>query len=92
MWAKRAFGPFGGFMTGWTYWCSNLPYFPALSYFTAGNALYIAGSNAGWLSTSPAYFIAVSVFGLALGTLVNVFGLDVGKLLNNAGAVQAVGR
>ena len=88
VWAKRAFGPFGGFMTGWTYWCSNLPYFPALLYFTAGNALYIAGANAGWLSTSPLYFIAVSVFGLALGTLVNVFGLDIGKLLNNAGAAS----
>jgi amino acid transporter len=88
VWAKRAFGPFGGFMTGWTYWCSNLPYFPALLYFTAGNALFMAGANAGWLSTSPLYFIAVSIFGLALGTLVNVFGLDVGKLLNNFGAAS----
>ncbi|HKW45244.1 MAG TPA: APC family permease [Candidatus Eremiobacteraceae bacterium] len=88
VWAKRAFGPFGGFMTGWTYWCSNLPYFPALLYFTAGNALFIAGSNAGWLATSPLYFISVSIFGLALGTLVNVFGLDVGKLLNNAGGTS----
>jgi amino acid transporter len=33
MWTKRAFGPFAGFMTGWTYWCTNLPYFPALLYF-----------------------------------------------------------
>lgn len=88
VWAKHAFGSFGGFMTGWTYWCSNLPYFPALLYFTAGNALFVTGSNAGWLSTSPIYFIAVSMFGLALGTIVNVFGLDVGKLLNNAGALS----
>lgn len=88
VWAKRAFGPFAGFMTGWTYWCANLPYFPALLYFTAGNALFIAGGNAGWLSTSPLYFIGVSIFGLALGTFVNVFGLDVGKLLNNAGGVS----
>jgi amino acid transporter len=88
VWAKRAFGPFAGFMTGWTYWCSNLPYFPALLYFTAGNALFVAGANSGWLSTSPLYFIAVSFFGLALGTFVNVFGLDVGKVLNNFGAVS----
>jgi amino acid transporter len=52
VWSKRAFGPFGGFMTGWTYWCSNLPYFPALLYFTAGNALFIAGGNSGAWSKS----------------------------------------
>ncbi|MGZ3533530.1 MAG: APC family permease [Vulcanimicrobiaceae bacterium] len=86
IWSKRAFGPFAGFMTGWTYWASNLPYFPALLYFTAGNALFIAGANSGWLSHTPLYFIAVSIAGLALATTLNIFGLDVGKWLNNIGA------
>ncbi|HXW51672.1 MAG TPA: amino acid permease, partial [Candidatus Acidoferrales bacterium] len=36
VWSKRAFGPFAGFLSGWTYWTSNLPYFPALLYFMAG--------------------------------------------------------
>src|SRR6185436_5925152 len=58
VWSKRAFGPFAGFLTGWTYWCSNLPYFPGLLYFTAGNALFMAGAAGRSLSTSPAYFIA----------------------------------
>lgn len=88
VWSKRAFGPFGGFMTGWTYWCSNLPYFPALLYFTAGNALFIAGGNSGALSASPAYFIGVSLVAFALATLVNILGLDVGKWLNNFGAAS----
>src|SRR3981081_2966100 len=43
VWSKRAFGPFAGFMTGWTYWTSNLPYFPALLYFMAGNLLFVHG-------------------------------------------------
>ena len=86
VWSKRAYGPFSGFITGWTYWCSNLPYFPALLYFTAGNALFISGSNAGKLAASPAYYIAVSLAGFAIATIVNVLGLDVGKWLNNAGA------
>ena len=30
IWTKRAYGEFPGFMTGWTYWASNLPYFPAV--------------------------------------------------------------
>ena len=88
VWSKRAFGPFAGFMTGWTYWASNLPYFPALLYFTAGNALYMFGGSGASLAGTPAFFIAVSIGGLALGTLVNVLGLDVGKWLNNVGAAS----
>ena len=88
IWSKRAFGPFAGFITGWTYWASNLPYFPALLYFAAGNALFISGTSGGALSGSPAYFIAVAIAGLALATIVNVYGLQVGKWLNNAGAVS----
>ncbi|HZV77810.1 MAG TPA: APC family permease [Candidatus Babeliales bacterium] len=88
VWSKRAFGPFAGFITGWTYWASNLPYFPALLYFAAGNALFIGGTNGGALSASPAYFIAVALAGLALATIVNIYGLQIGKWLNNAGAVS----
>jgi glutamate:GABA antiporter len=85
VWSKHAFGPLAGFMTGWTYWASNLPYFPALLYFAAGNALFIAGSHGQALAESPAYFIAVALGGLTLATVVNVYGLQVGKWLTNAG-------
>ncbi|HVA34192.1 MAG TPA: APC family permease [Candidatus Baltobacteraceae bacterium] len=91
VWSKRAFGPFAGFITGWTYWTSNLPYFPALLYFAAGNALFVSGNNGGVLAASPWYFIAVSILGLGLATLVNVLGLDVGKWLNNVGAISRWG-
>ncbi|HKN48502.1 MAG TPA: APC family permease [Candidatus Polarisedimenticolia bacterium] len=87
VWSKRAFGDFAAFMTGWTYWTSNLPYFPGVLYFAAGNALYVAGGRFGHLSLSPAYFIAASLAGLALGTILNLVGLNVGKWLNNVGAV-----
>ena len=43
VWSKRAFGDFAGFLTGWIYWTSNLPYFPAVLYFAASNSLYIGG-------------------------------------------------
>ena len=45
VWSKRAFGPFAAFMTGWTYWGSNLPYFPGLLYFAAANALFVGGPS-----------------------------------------------
>ena len=31
VWTRLAFGDFAGFIAGWTYWMSNLPYFPAFS-------------------------------------------------------------
>jgi len=86
VWSKKAFGPLPGFITGWTYWCANLPYFPALLYFMAGNALYIGG-KASPLAGSPPFFIATSIGGLIIATVVNVYGLGVGKWLNNIGAI-----
>ncbi|MBV8262717.1 MAG: APC family permease [Candidatus Eremiobacteraeota bacterium] len=86
VWSKRAFGPFAGFISGWTYWTSNLPYFPALLYFMAGNLLFVHGGRANPLSGSAPYFIGVSLAGLGLATLLNVLGLDIEKWLNNIGA------
>src|SRR5438876_11326023 len=87
VWSKRAFGPFAAFMTGWTYWGSNLPYLPGLLYFAAANALFIGGPSWQAWSTSSAYFIAVALTGLAVTVAMNVVGLDVGKWLTNIGGV-----
>jgi amino acid transporter len=87
VWSKRAFGPFAAFLTGWTYWGSNLPYFPGLLYFAAANALFIGGAAWQSLSTHTSYFIIVSLAGLALTVVLNVVGLNVGKWLTNVGAL-----
>ena len=86
VWSKRAFGDFAAFMTGWTYWMSNLPYFPGVLYFAAGNALYIGGDSWRRLSASPSYFILAALLGLLLGTVPNLVGLQFGKWLSNIGA------
>src|SRR5438105_7740398 len=72
VWSKRAFGPFAGFLTGWTYWGSNLPYFPGLLYFGAGNALFIGGAAWQALASRPAYFIVFALVGLTLAVTMNV--------------------
>jgi amino acid transporter len=87
VWSKRAFGDFAGFITGWVYWSSNLPYFPVLLYFAASNALYVGGDRWHGLESSTPFFIAFSVAGLALALVVNLVGLNVGKWLNNLGAI-----
>src|SRR6266481_511808 len=89
VWSKRAFGPFAGFMTGWTYWGSNLPYFPGLLYFAAANALFIGGPAWQAWSSNSIYFIVVATAGLAIAVTMNVVGLNVGKWLNNIGAIAS---
>ena len=89
VWSKRAFGPFAAFMTGWTYWGSNLPYLPGLLYFAAANALFIGGPSWQAWSTNSAYFIAVAMTGLVIAVAMNVVGLNVGKWLNNVGAMAS---
>jgi amino acid transporter len=88
VWSKRAFGPFAAFITGWTYWGSNLPYLPGLLYFAAANALYIGGPSWQALSANSTYFIAVSTIGLSVAVMMNVVGLNIGKWLNNVGALS----
>ena len=92
VWSKRAFGPFAAFMTGWTYWGSNLPYFPGLLYFAAANALFMfpeGGAAMQSLSSNSTYFIIVAMSGLVLAVTLNVVGLNVGKWLNNVGAIAS---
>jgi amino acid transporter len=87
VWTKRAFGDFSGFMSAWTYWTCNLPYFPAVLYFAASNALYIRQDTWGHLSGSTTFFIVFSLLALGLATLLNIFGLNVGTWLHNLGAL-----
>src|SRR6202050_108726 len=87
VWTKRAFGEFPGFMTGWTYWASNLPYYPAVLYFAAGNALYIGPARWQSLANNKTYFLLFALLGLALGTFLNVIGLSVGTWLHNLGGI-----
>jgi amino acid transporter len=83
IWAEQAFGEFAGFITAWTYWMSNLPFFAAVLYFSAASTLFAFGPHAQRLAASPVYFMIYAVTWLAIITLVNIVGLDVGKWLNN---------
>ena len=86
VWTKQAFGDSPAFLTGWIYWTSNLPYFPAVLYFAASNALFLGGTRWSGLQRNPWYFIVFSLLGVALALVLNVIGLNVGKWLNNLGA------
>ena len=87
IWTREAFGPFSAFISAWTYWMSNLPYFPSVLFFAASSLLYLGGGPTQKLAESQTYFLAFTVGMLALITLLNVVGLGTGKWLNNMGAI-----
>jgi glutamate:GABA antiporter len=87
VWSKRAFGDFAGFITAWSYWTCNLPYYPAVLYFAASNALYIRRDEWLHLEHSPTFFITFMLVTLAVATWLNIIGLDVGTWLHNLGAL-----
>lgn len=86
VWTKEAFGDFTAFVTGWTYWGSNLSYLPGLLYFAASSALFIFGDRFAALQDSGVYFITFALAGLLLAAWLNVAGLQFGKWLSNVGA------
>jgi amino acid transporter len=73
-------------MSGWAYWTSNLPYFPAVLYFAAGNLLFVRGGHGAELTAGRGYYMWFSIAALFLITFLNVIGLNYGKWLHNIGA------
>ncbi len=85
IWTQRAFGDFSGFLAAWTYWMSNLPYFPAVLYFGAGSLLF-AFPHGQKLANTGNFYLLFALVCLAVITALNVRGLKFGKWLSSLGA------
>ncbi len=87
LWARRHFGPFHGFLSGWCYWTNNLFYVPVLLVYLAGVVAFAGGEGTASL-VDEKWFVAAIAFGwLAVITAANVRGMGVGKWINNIGGV-----
>jgi glutamate:GABA antiporter len=86
-WAKEAFGPFHGFIAGWTYWIYTVFYFPGLLLASASMSAYIIGGRGVELAQNRTYLLIVSLALLLVAVVLNIIGLNIGKWLQNAGGV-----
>ena len=86
-WARDAFGPFHGFIAGWTYWIYTVFYFPGLLLASASMSAYIIGGRGATLAGNRTYLLSVSLGLLLVAVVLNIIGLNVGKWLQNAGGV-----
>ncbi|MGB6828149.1 MAG: APC family permease [Terracidiphilus sp.] len=87
IWAREAFGPFHGFVAGWTYWIYTVFYFPGLLLASASMSAYIMGGRGALLAENRAFLIWISLALLVVAVVLNIIGLNIGKWLQNAGGV-----
>jgi glutamate:GABA antiporter len=87
VWTREAFGEFAGFICGWCYWFSNLPYFANVLYFGGSSALFVTTYGSTRFGSSPGYFVSFSLIALLLITVINLVGLKSGKWIPNIGAI-----
>ncbi|MGB6689002.1 MAG: APC family permease [Terracidiphilus sp.] len=86
-WSREAFGPFHGFVAGWTYWIYTFFYFPGLLLASASMAAYVLGGRGSELAVDRTFQLTVSMGILLVAVLLNIVGLNIGKWLQNAGGV-----
>jgi len=87
VWSREAFGPFHGFVAGWTYWIYTFFYFPGLLLASASMAAYIVGGRGSILAQDRTFQLTVSLGILLVAVVLNIIGLNIGKWLQNAGGV-----
>jgi amino acid transporter len=87
VWSREAFGPFHGFVAGWTYWIYTFFYFPGLLLASASMAAYIVGGRGSVLAQDRTFQLTVSLAILLVAVVLNIIGLNIGKWLQNAGGV-----
>jgi amino acid transporter len=86
-WARDAFGPFHGFIAGWTYWIYTVFYFPGLLLASASMAAYAVPGRGAALADSRPFLLWVSLAMLLAAVVLNLIGLNIGKWLQNAGGI-----
>lgn len=87
LWAKREFGDFHGFLSGWCYWVNNMMYVPTVMLYFVGVSVFALGPGHEALANNRVFTIVASLGLFALLVILNVVGLGVGKWINNVGGI-----
>src|ERR1700735_4081894 len=90
LWSRAAFGERHAFIAGWSYWISNLVYFPSLLLFMAGVFLYLPGDAWLGLADPPLYNAIFGIAVLCCVIFLNMVGLERAKWLQNVGSIAII--
>ncbi|WP_263350767.1 APC family permease [Acidicapsa acidisoli] len=87
VWAHRAFGDLGGFLTAWNLWVYGVAVTASILYAIPTELSYLIGPAAAWLPENHAASLAIVAVIVALLTLAAVRGLELGKWIHNIGGM-----
>ena len=87
LWAKKSFGDFHGFLSGWCYWTNNVFYIPTVLLYLVGVAVYGLGERGRTLANQPSFTFMAALIALVALVALNIRGLGVGKWVNNVGGI-----
>ena len=87
VWAHRAFGDLGGFLTAWNVLIYAIAVTAAILYAVPTEIAYFIGPSAAWLPENRLVSLAIVTATVAGVTLAAILGLDVGKWVQNIGGI-----
>ena len=90
VWAHRAFGNLGGFLTAWNLWFYGVSVAVAILYATPTEVAYLIGPRAVWLPESHAASLAIVGGIIAAITVAAIYGLEIGKWIHNIGGAAMI--
>jgi amino acid transporter len=90
VWAHRAFGDLGGFLTAWNLWVYGIAVTAAILYATPTELAYLIGPKAAWLPENHLASLAIVGCIVASMTLAAVRGLEWGKWIHNIGGIAII--
>jgi len=85
VWAHRAFGDLGGFLTAWNLWFYGISISVAILYATPTELAYLIGPRAAWLPENHTASFAIVAAIVAAITVAAIYGLELGKWIHNIG-------
>lgn len=87
IWAHKAFGSLGGFLTAWNLWVYGIAVTAAILYAIPTELSYLIGPSARWLPEN--YFASLAIVGsvVVLMTVAGLMGLEIGKWIHNVGSI-----
>jgi glutamate:GABA antiporter len=87
VWAHRAFGDLGGFLTAWNILIYAIAVTAAILFAVPSEISYLIGPSAAWLPENRLVSLAIVTVTVAGVTLAAMLGLDVGKWVQNLGGI-----
>ena len=85
VWAHRAFGDLGGFLTAWNIWFYGVAVTATILYAIPTELSYLIGLSAAWLPENRFASVAIVATMIAAVTIAALRGLELSKWIHNIG-------